>query len=936
MAGPLLEREGAVASIDEALQRARDGRGQAVFVVGEAGLGKTSLVELSVRLAGDSFDLAVGHGDAAEATLPFGILSQALAGSGNSPAIAKLPALDAAVPDARGAYFYATLRSFQRRKRPALIGVDDLHWADPDSLALVSFLCLRIAQLPVAIVGTLRPWPPAALDTVHRLSEMGHVALEHLTPLSVEAADKLLRAHLGATISSLETEQVWELCSGNPFLLEQAAAVLEGRRPGLGLEGLGNGHAQLLLSRFAGVSNAAMQYAQTAAVFGTRFRPALVPEVAGLSAEAAEEALNALSRAGLIRGSDGWAEFVHPLFGQVLYEELPVAVRSQRHALAFRSLRAHRVDPAEAAEQARRAQLEGDPEVIETLTEAGRRALAAGALAQARELLRAAVDTAQTGASAELLIALGDALIGGDDFRSTIATYRRVLARPDLPPPLRIAARSKLARALAQGGALVESRAEFDAATADALVHDPAQAVQLLLDQAWGMFLSTGASALALATRARALAQGADPLTRRRADAAWAFCAFISGDPSGIDLLRSAARQAAADPVGELADLAWSWGTLGCYLIIAKFTERFADCEEVFRIGTRVAEEASLLGAWLTLEISQADAYHRLGRLREGLLLIERRMDLAEMVPFASLWAAIGMAAITHDIGRLKESQDWTRIAEERGARYRGDLPVFWIWLWHIIGRHEIHAGRLAEAAALYGQVEELARQAEIREPCAIPWARDAIQTFLACDRAVDAQRVLADLEAVSEPLPCRWPRVVIATSRAAFAERDGDRAKAESHFLEALGLHTKMEMPLAEAETLILYGGFLRRGRELRRARSAFARALEVAERVGAGRLVELARAELWAAGGRQRHMPAVHELTPQEIRVARLARDGLTDKQIARGLAISTKTVEAHLQHIYRKLGVQSRRELMRRPAPPSAFEDPVAASHPERSVH
>lgn len=932
MAGPLLEREAAAASIAEALRRARTGHGQAVFVVGEAGLGKTSLVDLGMRLAGNAFDIAVGYGDAAEATLPFGILSQALAGSDRLQPIAELPALDAAVPDARGAYFYSTLRSFQRRRRPALIGVDDLHWADPDSLALVAFLCRRIAQLPVAIIGTLRPWPPGALDLVHRLSERAGITVEHLMPLSAPAGHVLLTTLLGGTVPSAESNQVWELCSGNPFLLEQAAAVLKDRRPGSWLEGLGNGHAQLLLSRFAGVSEAAVKYAQTAAVFGTRFRPALVPEVAGLSAKAADQALNALSRAGLIRGSDGWAEFVHPLFGQVLYEELPAAVRSQRHALAFRSLRAHHVDPAEAAEQARRADLEGDPEAIETLAEAGQRALAAGAFARARELLRAAVDAAQSGASAELLIALGDALIGGDDFRSTIATYRRVLARPDLPPPMRIAARSKLARALAQGGALIESRAEFDAATADALAHDPAQAVQLLLDQAWGLFLSTGASALALATRARALAQGADPLTRRRADAAWAFCAFISGDPSGIDLLRSAARQAAADPIGELADLAWSWGTLGCYLLIAKFTERFGEGEEVFRIGTRVAEEAGLVGAWLTLEVAQADAYHRLGRLREGLLLIEQRMDLAELVPFASLWAAIGMAAITHDMGRLEESQGWARSAEERGAQYRGDLPVFWIWLWHIIGRHEIQAGRLAEAAALYGQVDELARHAEILEPCAIPWARDAIQSFLACDRVADAQRVLSALEQVTGALPCRWPRVVIATSRAAFAERQRDRATAESHFLEALALHTKMEMPLAEAETLILYGGFLRRGRELRRARSAFARALAVAERVGAGRLVDLARTELWAAGGRQRHRPSVDELTPQEARVAQFARDGLADKQIARRLTISTKTVEAHLQHVYRKLGVRSRRELMRRPELPAALERTGATSPPD----
>jgi DNA-binding CsgD family transcriptional regulator len=177
-----------------------------------------------------------------------------------------------------------------------------------------------------------------------------------------------------------------------------------------------------------------------------------------------------------------------------------------------------------------------------------------------------------------------------------------------------------------------------------------------------------------------------------------------------------------------------------------------------------------------------------------------------------------------------------------------------------------------------------------------------------------DGRRLMSALQAVTERLPCRWPRTVIATSRAALAEREGDRVGAESHFVDALRLHTSMEMPLADVETLIRYGGFLRRGRELRRARAALARALEIAEGVGAGRLAGLARAELGAAGGRRRHKPVVDELTPAESRVAELAREGLSDKQIARHLTISVKTVEAHLQHVYRKLGVNSRRELMR----------------------
>lgn len=921
MAGEsLLEREAALMTIDHALSSAHDGQGTAAFIVGEAGLGKTSLLDRSRTLAAGRFDVAVGRGDAAEATLPFGILSQALAHLRGS-SVASPPTLEAAAADARGAYFYSALTTLQRHNQPVLIVLDDLHWADPDSQAVVAFLCRRVSDLPVVVIGALRPWPTAALELINRLVAQGHAEVVHLQPLTLGAADSLLKNRLGAGISSGQAARAWELCSGNPFLLEQAAIVLKAS-PDRGLEGLRNGHAQLLLSRFAGVSPTAVAYAQTAAIFGNRFRPGLVREIAGLTMAEADRALDALSRTGLIRGSDGWAEFVHPLFRQVLYEDVPLAVRSLRHVAAFRALRANRVDPAEAAEHARHAHLQGDSDAIEVLYEAGRRALTSGAFARARELLQAAVDQAGAQRVDSLLLALGDAILGLGDLRAANSTYRRVLALPGLSPRARVTARWKLARALALSLAVSEASSEFEAAIDDAVAHDPAQAVQIMLDQAWGTWLNTGTEApLRLASRARALAQTMDPLIRRRADAAWAFCAFHAGDPSGIDMLRDAARLASSDPLAELSDLAWSWGTLGCYLGVAKFSEYFDEAEQVFRTAITAAESAGMPAPLVMFEVAHGDTYLRLGRLSDALALVEGRLAFAEMVPFAMFWCAIGMAAITYEMGRSGESQHWARQAESGGAPLRGILPIFWMWLWHIQARHERDSGHIAEAAARYQELDDLAMRSHIGKPCVVPWAGDAIEVFLASDRVDDAKRVLAGLEQVAAQLPCRWPRVIIATSKAALEERAGDRAAAESHFQEALALHAAMEMPLAEMETLIQYGGFLRRGRELRLARAVLAQALGAAERIGAARLAGHAHAELSAAGGRRHQRAPLDGLTAQEARVADLARDGLTDKEIARQLRISTKTVEAHLQHIYRKVGVRSRRELMRRPSQPLA---------------
>jgi DNA-binding CsgD family transcriptional regulator len=120
--------------------------------------------------------------------------------------------------------------------------------------------------------------------------------------------------------------------------------------------------------------------------------------------------------------------------------------------------------------------------------------------------------------------------------------------------------------------------------------------------------------------------------------------------------------------------------------------------------------------------------------------------------------------------------------------------------------------------------------------------------------------------------------------------------------------------MPLAHAETLIFYGRFLRHSGDLPKARKVLRRALQILEPIGAGRLLSIAAEELAVAGGQpRRSYGRSQELTAQERRVATIAANGLTNKEIAERLYVSVKTVDHHLSSIYRKLGVNSRRGLM-----------------------
>src|SRR5260370_5739594 len=150
-----------MAAIALVLERARAGQGQALFVIGEAGRGKTSVWKQAREQAG-GLSVGVGRGQAMEATLHFGIVSEALRGVGAGTPLDVPRSAASAGLDARAAYFYATLRHLESIKQPTLILLDDLHWADPDSLALVSFLSHRLGPVPVAVLPALPPWPPPA------------------------------------------------------------------------------------------------------------------------------------------------------------------------------------------------------------------------------------------------------------------------------------------------------------------------------------------------------------------------------------------------------------------------------------------------------------------------------------------------------------------------------------------------------------------------------------------------------------------------------------------------------------------------------------------------------------------------------------------------------------------------------------------------------
>src|SRR5499427_3646114 len=918
MTAVMVERDGPMAAARRLTGDALAGRGGALFVAGEAGLGKTTVLEHVVAMARGRFTVGVGRADVAEAALPFGLIGQALETVLGGPA-RRGDSVTGGLAPAPADFFYAVLAGLRVAAcEPLFLALDDAHWADPDSLTLLRLICRRIPGLPVAVLVTTRPWPPEALRAGEELTAQQLATVEHLAPLSAEAARAILndRAGVAGPSAAGEVARAAVLCAGNPLLLDYvAAAMLAGQGLPEPRSPAGTSWARrLLLSHTAGLPEPAQRYLRAAAVLGRRFRPEVAAEVAGLGAADAAVAQEALTSAGLGRyAGEGWAEFGHELVRQAVYE-LATPVRARLHEAAFRALAARGVNPAEAAGHAVAARLTGDAEAVEMLARAGRDALHAGAVGAARRHLQAAVDLAGPDPTAELVFDLGRALTGCGDHAAATAEYERLLTRRDLPDGMRFAILSQLSRARLFAGRFAGAEAALQEALRLAGPGRPDLAAGAMVDHAVQTMLAHGwKRAAPLTARARELAAGASVPVRAAADAAWAMGTYFLGDPAGLSVAEAAARSAGTAPSWQPPGTPWFDPVL-IYSIMAISAERFSDAQRLLESLLAGAERRSNLMDVIHSLTALVRLSLVLGRLDEALALSARVLEAADLVPLLTPLAADLRASVLLDLGRLDEAEDWC--ARSAAAAARAENAGFYAMAGHLPrGTLALRRGQPDSACASFRALEQMSDAQGFRDPSAVPWAADAISAYLACGRGQDVGRVLDRLAPLAEIMPGRWPKVVLAAGRAALAEQEGDIETACQRYAEALALQEEMPIPLARVQVLTDYGAFLCRHGDTRQARPVLAEALRLAEECGAGWHAGRARVEWRRAGGRTGTTPP-GQLTPQEAAVARLARAGQTNREIAAHLYLTVNTVETHLRHIYQKLGINRRAQLLTMP--------------------
>ncbi|MEW9550078.1 LuxR C-terminal-related transcriptional regulator [Nonomuraea sp. NPDC050783] len=889
------------AAIETLLASARAGEGGALALRGEAGVGKSALLDAAASLAAGAepaMPVLRADGVEPEADLAFAALHQllhpvtglldALPGAQRDALSAALGLAGAPAPASGPDRFLVAAGVLSLLAEAAAPGgllclVDDVQWMDRASADALLFAARRLRTERVAMLFSVR----------------GDTLLKGVPELRVGGLDEascaaLLAPATGAAVPVAPgvVARLAALTGGNPLVLRESVAALSpaqlaGHAP---LPDPLPGGEQLFGDQVARLSPDARRLALLASL-ESDLALALRAGGEGGAAGGGEPfdggaALHELEAAGLVTVAGGVVRFRHPL------------VRSAVHAAATS------------------AQIRAAHAVLARLTDGDRRALHQAA---------AAVGTDEA-VAADLAAAAGRARARGGHGDAATALARAAELTPD---PLRRAARLKDAATAAWlAGRPGQAQSHLAEARELATPHRATHGAGGLLEeiaQLRGRFelnsgdaseavriLAAGESIGMLADASEAASYVGDvpamvELGRRARKHPPGFLRdVVAGigamleDGSGGELLRGAL--AGADELTGAAELLWA-SAAASYL-----GEADVSAELVERAG-RAARVSGMVGQLPVVLEFVATGERLKGRPAESAAVAEEGLHLAREAGYTNSVAAhLANLAVVAAL----------RGEEERCRHLAGEALA--IAIPHRVG---LRAGVASYALALLdlGLGRYAAAHARFAALAAAgPGAGHPTVTWRSTPDRVEAATAAGEHEAAREALAAyeRWAahaatdeaRALLARCRALLADPGADAELFE----EALRRHGE---PFERARTALLYGERLRRAQRPGRARSRLRAALETFERLGAAPWAERARGELRAAGeatARPAAGDARAALTPQELRIARMVAEGASSKEVAARLFLSPRTVEYHLYKIYPKLGVTSRTELAR----------------------
>jgi DNA-binding CsgD family transcriptional regulator len=892
-----------------------------VFVEGTAGVGKTAMLSAVRDRAGES-GFGVFHARASqfESEMAFGVARQLLepmlrASSsigrrrlldGPARVGAQALGLETGAPPAdrfaaiHGLFWLCANRAERDR---IVLAVDDVHWVDDSTLSWLGYLARRTSDLSMCLVLGLRTGDPGgARDELQRLLADQTVDRIGLRPLSPAGVAAVVRSRLDERADDTFCAACFDLTGGNPLLVaELLAAAFERRVPARadGVPALKAAAPKAVgasvLARLASMGADALALARAVAVLGTGADVVHAAELAELEPTVAELTADRLAAAQIFASARP-LDFFHPLIAAAVREDLAPGARRVAHRRA-----ANIVDGdgslGRVAVHLLACAPAGDAWVVDRLREAASEALDRGAPEVAANYARRALDEhAREDDRARLLFLLGTAewRTGQPD---AVAHLEQAVTTAGNDSETMFAAGSLLGFAGVVVGRAEQAVAVIERAVAAAHEPDPKLAVLLEASMVIAGHMNE-VTALDAERRAGSLRRHLDELDDPPV-VALCMSSFRTSRTMLIDDGQHLAERALKckpypPPVEAAVPLILALTNCECYdaaLQVGADFQREATREGAMHelCGTLVCRSATL---YETGQLADAEADLRWALARaDGM----RRVHAVDMLVCVLI------------------ERDALDQADEALTQCLDPLPTRLLYAARYLfarGRLRAAQGRLAEALEDLQESGARCNRLRLVLLSEVPWRAELVVVHHALGHTVEARRLAAEhLELARE---YQRPHTLGMALRASGLVADPD---ANLSLLgEAVETLERSESPLELARALTDHGAALRRAGSRVEARARLERALDIAHHIGAQRIAGRARAELVAAGAKPRRdaMTGRDALTAAELRVARLAADGLTNREIAQTLFITTLTAKAHLNRIYRKLGIQRRGQL------------------------
>ncbi|MGH2775164.1 MAG: helix-turn-helix transcriptional regulator [Actinomycetota bacterium] len=924
----LLERDEPLAVLRAALTKAQRGQGSLHLIEGHAGVGKTALLDSVAQDALErGFMILEGRGKEREREVPLVVVEDLfrshvlalepgerkslLRGSAGlaAPLFEQPFSAQQETSSVFEGLFWLTVNLAERR--PLAILIDDGRWVDASSVRFIAYLAARIEDLPVVVVLGTRTYEPELLPSVIELRQHPICKRLLVQPLTRTATDQIVRAQFPEATDRF-CEACFEATTGNPFYLRELLAGLEG------VVTLGADHeaaevheqgphtvARSVQRRLSLVDEGAVRLAQSVAVLDENAELALAAGLAGVDVDQATEWAASLAAAGILTPSEPLS-FVHPIVRTATYKHIDPTERVKVHEEAVRVLHSAGAPPEKLAPH---VLLAGEVEGVRTddvLRAAAARALRRGAPQIAIDYLqRVLAGALSTDDRVDALVELGEAEAMSGSSRAVLRSAEAANLCSD--PEQRARARLRIAKALIGAGRRREAagvvvpgfeelderhdslRRELEATFVFAGLIEPS-----LQDAA-----TKSIERVLLRTKERVL--GAER-------AALAHSAlYLTATGEGLER------------AVELASLAYGNGelfddepddelTVTIVSGVLNLADRFTAAIEVCDRAIAEARARGSINGFANASVNRTYPLRHAGRIPDAIADAQQAIDARRFG--WKLFLTSAHAQLAH---ALMDSGDLTGAGSVLMAIDDDDYksaPEFGLFLeargrWHVLSERREEARADLEQAA-----SRLQGSRYLNQPTLSAWPQYLARASVGTEHEDRAAEVAVDFLERAR----RWgaPRGISLALRTVALVEKGDHGI--ELLREAMTQAERSEAMVERALVQVALGRALNDAGRKGEARDWLRRGIHQARQHGVFLLAAQALSLISDAGGRPRRLSltGVEALTPSERRVAQMVASGLSNREVAEGLFVTVKAVEAHLGKVYRKLAISSRAQL------------------------